>query len=144
MTQAEPQPSIPPSSPSLLSSESDAESDSEDSQSETDEASKFGEVTSPQSQHSSGVQPSGPPPSVVSTPQAVSISSSPASHASNHLTRSTFMTRILADPAEPWKDASDYQTRLDPQGLICTNHYEDASGKPLFTYNSQFSFERMA
>jgi hypothetical protein len=70
------------------------------------------------------------PPSAVSAPQAVSIASSPPSHASNHLGRSTFMTRILADPAEPWKDTSDYQTQLDPQGLICTNHYEDASGKP--------------
>jgi hypothetical protein len=79
------------------------------------------------------------PPSVVSTQQAVSSSSSPASHASNYLSRSAFMTRILADPAEPWKDVSDYQTQLDPQGLVCTNHYEDASGKPLFTHNSQFN-----
>jgi hypothetical protein len=78
------------------------------------------------------------PPSAVSTPQAISISSSLTSHASN-LSRSAFITRILADPAEPWKDVSDYQTQLDPQGLICTNHYEDASGKPLFTHKSQFS-----
>jgi hypothetical protein len=74
-----------------------------------------------------------------SPPSAVSSSSSPESHASNYLSRSVFMTRILADPEEPWKDVSDYQTQLDPQRLTCTNHYEDASGKPLFTHNSQFN-----
>jgi hypothetical protein len=74
-----------------------------------------------------------------SPPSAICSSSSPESHASNHLSRSVFMTRIVADPEEPWKDVSDYQTQLDPQGLTCTNHYEDASGKPLFTHNSQFN-----
>jgi hypothetical protein len=67
--------------------------------------------------------------------QAVSISSSLASHTC----RSAFMTRILADPAEPWKDVSNYQIQLDPQRLIYTNHYEDISGKPLFIHNSQFT-----
>lgn len=61
------------------------------------------------------------PMSAVSTSQS-SSSSSPASHASNYLSWSAFITRILADPAKLQKNVSDYQAQLDPQGLIYTNY----------------------